>query len=44
MPVVIMKNDPVMEKIRKALKNFKEAIMKDAKMKLKRWQEKRSLK
>lgn len=41
MPVVIMKKDPIMEKIRKALRNFKEDIMKDANMKLKKWERKK---
>ena len=42
MPTAIMKNDPLMEKIRKALKNFKENVMDYANFKLKMWQENRS--
>lgn len=40
MPVVIMKDDLMLNKIRKALKNFKEYVMKDANIKFKIWKEK----
>lgn len=41
MAITIMKNDPVLEKIRIFLKNFKENIMENANMRLKIWKKRR---
>ncbi|KKL45612.1 hypothetical protein LCGC14_2353900 [marine sediment metagenome] len=38
MPPVIIKNDPVVQKIRETLKDFKEQIMEYANIKLKIWE------
>lgn len=38
--LVIMKDDPLLLKIRKALKNFKEEVMKDAHQKVEKWENK----
>lgn len=42
--IVIIKNDPLLLKIRKVLKNFKESVMLDAQMKLNMWKAKRNSK
>ncbi len=42
--IVIMKDDPLILKIRKALKNFKEAVMLDANSKVNKWEDKRNKK